>query len=255
MADTQPTVLVVEDIRLNMKVMGFMVEDLGYPVVTVRNGRSAVEAVKDSRFGLILMDLLLPVMDGYEATRAIRRLEEGTGRHTPIVAVTADAMPGTRGACIAAGMDGYISKPVILEELQALFTRWLPPLEDRSGSDVPTPPSALSACMRIYLSELPARLDSIRTAVRDGHIEELRVAAHTLSSTSALVGAATLAELCAELESAACAGTTEGLADLVARLGSEGRNAQALVEAALCPQRDGQDPVPMRKPTLRTVRT
>lgn len=232
--DAARTVLVVEDIHLNLRVMAFMVEELGYPVETVRSGQDAIEAVKTSRFGLILMDCLMPQMDGRDAARVIRQMEEGTGHRTPIAAVTADAMPGAREACRAAGMDDYLTKPVILEDLQALFARRLPPQPEPEPA---LEPDAFTEAMQIYLTELSGRLDAIRRAVGDQDPQGLRLAAHVLRSTSALVGATTLAELCARLETAAVAGTHDDLPDVVADIESEAGKARALVEAALAATR------------------
>ena len=228
--DAARTVLVVEDIQLNLRLLGLMVEELGYPLETARSGGNAIEAVRTSRFGLILMDCLMPQMDGRDATRIIRRMEEGSVRRTPIVAVTADAMPGSREECLAAGMDDYISKPVLLEDLQTLFTRWLPPQPEPKTAIVQ---DVFTLAMQIYLRELPGRLDSIRRAVEDQDPVALRLAAHVLRSTSALVGATALAELCERLETAAVAGARDGLPDIVADIGSETGKARTLVEAAL----------------------
>jgi CheY-like chemotaxis protein len=228
--DSARTVLIVEDIQLNLRLLGLMVQALGYLLETALSGEDAIEAVRDSRFGLILMDCLMPQMDGRDAARIIRQMEEGTGHRTPIVAVTADAMPGSREACLAAGMDHYISKPVLLEDLQVLFARWLPPQpEPKAVID----PDVFTLAMPVYLRELSGRLDAIRRAVGDQDPEALRLAAHILRSTSALVGAATLAELCERLETAAVAGARDGLPDIVADIESETAKARTSVEAAL----------------------
>ncbi|MFM8321189.1 MAG: response regulator [Chloroflexota bacterium] len=104
---------------------------LGHAVVIVRNGHDAVEAVKTvlssgQRYGLILMDLQMPDMDGYTAARAIRRLEEPYGLHMPVVAVTAHAMPEDRARSLEAGMDDHVSKPINLDTLKSVLERWMP---------------------------------------------------------------------------------------------------------------------------------
>jgi CheY-like chemotaxis protein len=102
-----------------------MLEEAGHTVTIANNGRQAVETWRDSPidFDLVLMDVLMPELDGTDATVAIRKMEQGTGRHIPIVAVTAQAMKGDRESCLDAGMDDYISKPIRKEELQQLIER------------------------------------------------------------------------------------------------------------------------------------
>lgn len=111
-------VLVAEDNPVNQKVAGKILEKLGCQVVVVSDGQRAVEAVAESHFDLVLMDVQMPVLDGLQATRDIRSSEKGTGRHIRIVALTANAMQGDEERCIEAGMDGYLTKPLRAEKLQ-----------------------------------------------------------------------------------------------------------------------------------------
>ena len=105
-------ILIAEDNPVNSRLATLLVEKQGHRAVTVATGREALKALEQERFDLVLMDLQMPEMDGFEATRIIRERERGTQRHLPIIAMTAHAMSGDRERCLAAGMDNYISKPV-----------------------------------------------------------------------------------------------------------------------------------------------
>ena len=123
-------ILIVEDNVTNQTLARRMVEKLGHQGRVVANGREALDALEAAGlegYDLILMDCQMPEMDGYEATREIRQRETGTGRHTPIVAMTANAVEGEREHCLAVGMDDYIAKPVKISVLVAVLERWMGP--------------------------------------------------------------------------------------------------------------------------------
>jgi signal transduction histidine kinase/DNA-binding response OmpR family regulator len=121
-----PRILLVEDQLTNRLVVENILENMGLTTFHAENGQEAVERVKSESFDLILMDVQMPVMNGYDATRAIRQIEASQQRaHMPIVAVTANAMQGDREKCLDAGMDEYISKPIQVPELQAMIERYL----------------------------------------------------------------------------------------------------------------------------------
>jgi len=116
--------LVAEDNAVNQMVVRRMVEKLGYRAEIAGNGREAVEAFLKSRYDLILMDCQMPEMDGLQATAAIRAAEQA-GQRVPIIALTAHATTGDREACLAAGMDDYLSKPLILDVLKSKLAQWM----------------------------------------------------------------------------------------------------------------------------------
>jgi CheY-like chemotaxis protein len=118
--------LVVEDNQVNQRLAMRQLLRLGFAAVAVANGREAVDAQARENYDLIFMDVQMPVMDGYEASAEIRRHEIRSRRHVPIVAMTANALNEDRDACLAAGMDDYVSKPVSLANLRIVIDRWLP---------------------------------------------------------------------------------------------------------------------------------
>ncbi|MBZ5632966.1 MAG: response regulator [Acidobacteriia bacterium] len=123
--NTQSRVLVAEDNVVNQALARRLLEKRGYAVSVVKDGRAAVEAVKHERFDIVLMDIQMPNMDGFEATAAIRRHEQLTGIRVPIVALTAHALKGDDERCLAAGMDAYISKPIRQEDLYVTIENML----------------------------------------------------------------------------------------------------------------------------------
>ncbi len=125
-ARTGATVLLAEDNETNQEVAASMLRMFGYRVKVASNGRQAVDAASRTGYDLILMDCQMPVLDGYQATAEIRRLERNrpAGRHTPIIALTANALEGDRETCLACGMDDYLSKPFKAQELQAMVAQW-----------------------------------------------------------------------------------------------------------------------------------
>jgi PAS domain S-box-containing protein len=118
-------ILLAEDNLVNQKLAVALLQREGHRVVVAENGRVAVDLVRQSDFDLILMDVQMPVLDGLDATAIIRRQEVDTGKHLPIVAMTANAMSGDRERCLEAGMDDYVSKPIRLDELMAAIGRCL----------------------------------------------------------------------------------------------------------------------------------
>jgi two-component system, sensor histidine kinase and response regulator len=222
-------ILIAEDNEANRLLAQKQLERLGYAARAVADGEEAVAAALAHPFDLVLMDCNMPQLDGFGATRRIRAAEEGTARHTIIVAMTAGAMEDDRAACLDAGMDDYLCKPVMLADLTRIFGKWL----EGDGTDVePSPAPGLAAAppsprgpreavdhqvfdrfrgevggdefagmfVQVYLRELAGRLDGLRQARADGDGETLRSVAHTLKSTSATLGAKRLAELCRQLE-------------------------------------------------------
>jgi two-component system sensor histidine kinase/response regulator len=119
-----PLILVVEDGPVNRVVAIGVLERCGYHAHAVNDGREALDALSSRHYDAVLMDCQMPELDGYEATRELRRRENGL-RHTPVIAMTAHAMSGDRERCIQAGMDDYIAKPVRAQTLTDTLARWI----------------------------------------------------------------------------------------------------------------------------------
>jgi CheY-like chemotaxis protein len=117
------TVLIAEDNVINQKIAIRMLEKMGHKVLAANNGQQAVEMYAKHNPHVVLMDIQMPVMDGYEATRLIREMEKKLAKHTPVLALTAHAMPGDREHCISKGMDDFITKPITFERLQETLNR------------------------------------------------------------------------------------------------------------------------------------
>ena len=119
--------LLAEDNAVNRKVATGLLEKRGHQVVVTSNGKEALAALQKGTYDLVLMDVQMPEMDGFEATRRIRGLEQGTGFHQQIIALTAHAVIGDRERCLEAGMDGYLTKPLRPHELDQLLESYLHP--------------------------------------------------------------------------------------------------------------------------------
>jgi CheY-like chemotaxis protein len=118
-------ILVAEDNAVNQKLVARLLEKRGHSVEVVANGRKALGALNKRAYDLVLMDVQMPEMDGFEATREIRKREKETGLHTQIIALTAHAMKGDRERCLEAGMDAYLTKPIRPKELDDLLENYI----------------------------------------------------------------------------------------------------------------------------------
>ena len=199
-------VLVAEDNATNQKLVLALLKHHGHHGVVVGNGRLAVEASAAEAFDLILMDVQMPEMGGLEATAAIRARERGAGRHIPIIALTAHVMPGDRDQCVAAGMDGFVSKPLraaeLFEAIEQFFplvgrpehsepaSATLPPTRQVDGATLLAAVGGTSALLAdvvgVFLTDAPSMLSRVRDAVRTGDVDALASAAHAIKGSVGL---------------------------------------------------------------------
>jgi CheY-like chemotaxis protein/HPt (histidine-containing phosphotransfer) domain-containing protein len=212
--------LLAEDNRVNQKLALRLLEKMGHHVVLAVNGEEAIEMLRLSPFDLVLMDIQMPVLGGVESTRKIRKEEQSSGAHTPIIAMTAHAMAGDAEKYLLSGMDGYVSKPIQVDLLRAEIERLTkkvgPRVDQRAKKDekalsslifdhaellarVENDRELLRDLLAIFKEEFPRQLLALREAVEAGDGDRVATAAHTLrgmlSNLSATQAAATAARL------------------------------------------------------------
>jgi two-component system sensor histidine kinase/response regulator len=205
--------LLAEDNLVNQKVAVAMLSAGGYGVDTVRNGASAVKAAGSQPYGAILMDCQMPGLSGYEATAAIRA-QEGPGRHTPIIAVTAGARREDRERCLAEGMDDYLAKPVSKQALLAVVARFVQS-QTAFATDVDNDTAFFAELVDTFVHETETHLIELRRAVEAGDTVAVGRLAHTMMGSGAQMGGQRLASACRRLEDRAHAGAeSEGEGDL-----------------------------------------
>jgi CheY-like chemotaxis protein/HPt (histidine-containing phosphotransfer) domain-containing protein len=216
-------ILVAEDGLVNQKFVRELLSKQGHQVTIVNNGQDAVNACGSDSPDVVLMDVQMPLMDGIEATRQIRRGEEKTGRHVPIVAMTAHAMKGDRERCLDAGMDQYVSKPLRAHQLFEAMAAALgqatvglqptpTPVDEPPQDDAIDWQDALDAVngdrdtlrsvIEAHLQESPKLLAQMRDAIETGRCQDLQRAAHTLKGSLRFFGAHAAGELAWQLENA-----------------------------------------------------
>jgi two-component system sensor histidine kinase/response regulator len=249
-------VLVVDDDPTNRRVLQGMLSQLGYSCTTVDDGAQAVEAVAQGQFDAVLMDCLMPVMDGYAAARAIRENERGlttsVGGRMPVIAVTTLAMQGTRDRCLDAGMDDYLTKPVMLESLKTMLGRWIGGEQAdgarRAGAGAPVPAAdsptdgaadalideailndlralgdeagsdLIAELVQNFGVEVPARFPRMRAAVAASDLSSLLQELHFVAGCAAIVGARHVEQIARSVNAKNLPASMETAAALVSQL-------------------------------------
>ena len=244
-------ILLAEDGLINQRVATGFLESRGHRVRVANNGREAVEAWREEQFDVILMDVQMPEMDGFEATSQIRRQETELGTHQRIVAMTANAMKGDRERCIEAGMDDYVSKPFQADELFAAINACVPATEessiddDQEAMDWDQALNRLEGDLELMLTladlfptEAPKLLDQLREALQKSDTESLRRAAHTLKSSCDLFEGRAAVTAAWKIETAAHAGCLSDAADGVPELERQIDRLVAAVKTRVAQERN-----------------
>ena len=209
-SETMFRILLAEDNAINRKLAEELLRKRGWDVVSVTNGKEALEALESEDFAMILMDVQMPEMDGFEATAAIREKEKKTGTHIPIIAMTAHALKGDKEKCLAAGMDDYVSKPMKAEELYRVVEERMKDINvsaDEPSIDLSCALNAVGNDKKLlkdllgdFLKEIPTQLNDLQYVITDGDSKSLERMAHTFKSNVGLFGYEKAYALASELE-------------------------------------------------------
>ncbi len=238
-------VLVVEDNSVNQLVAIGQLNRLGHECVVAASGAEALDAVSRDKFDIVLMDIQMPDMDGYEATRRIRQMS-APARDIPVIAITAHALAGEREKCIAAGMNDYLAKPVSLEQVGAVVRLWA----SRESKEMPRAPDVLDqddqyvldrervssflaisrtqdgfleGLVKTFREDVPSRIDALRAAAANGDTQDLALAAHAMKSSSGSVGAKRMLAMASSLEQNARSGKLDGADAAIEQIAAEFR--------------------------------
>jgi len=261
-SDRSLRILLAEDNVVNQKVAVALLSQFHHEVTVTPDGQAAVDAYRRQPFDLILMDVQMPVLDGFAATRAIRQIERATGTHTPIVAMTARAMKGDRERCLDAGMDDYLSKPIQGARVTEVIRRVLgpspvpPDAPKRAEEDDPvasapagaldpavltrlrmlaqaTAPALFAEVLTLFQTDAAAYVVALQDAAAADDRVRLARTAHALKGASLTVGATTMADACRQLETVEGTGSLVAVPSLLAQLESEFKRVTAEIEREL----------------------
>jgi CheY-like chemotaxis protein len=227
-------VLLADDHAANRQLVTSVLQARGHRCTEVTDGQQVLEAWRRGTYDLLLMDIQMPVMDGFQATAVIRKEEEGTGKHIPIIALTAHAMAGDRERCLAAGMDAYLAKPLRPHELIALVESVADLKPHAPPSSPPAEPTAepsdfdlkyalesldndvdlLLGQMGFYLQDAPQLLESIGQSIETNDPQQLQLSAHRLKGMLARYACHAGADIALALENKGRSGQLSNAAAL-----------------------------------------
>jgi len=237
-------ILLVEDNPVNQKLAAKLLEKVGLHCVVADNGEDALKALSRDRYDLVLMDIQMPVMNGFEATRAIRE-REGSEHHTPIIAMTAHAMQGDREKCLEAGMDDYLSKPLNRKEMFSVIEKWVKasladsrtarekasseigasrnsPIDldsalERTGGDR----EFLNELIETFLEHTPEQINLLAGAAQKGDAESVAESAHSIKGSAGNLSADSIASLAEVIEKMARSGDISTISPILEKLKDE----------------------------------
>jgi two-component system, sensor histidine kinase and response regulator len=246
LATRDELLLVVEDHRINQEVALLLLKAIGFEAHVANNGHQALELLQRIPYALVFMDCQMPELDGFETTRALRKIETRTGKHVPIIAMTAHVIEGSREQCLASGMDDYISKPIDSEQLQQLTDKWLP-LSTVNGSpaahidSVSSPEQPIqqtylsidvhkmeskfgpntSELINMFVREASSQLEKLKDTATTQDTAELLWCVHGLRGVCATVFALPMHKICGDIESAVREQDWKTISALIDQLVSE----------------------------------
>ena len=233
-------VLLAEDNKVNQMLAVAILAKRGYDVSVADNGREAVDLVRRSEFDVVLMDVQMPELDGFEATALLRAAETESTRRLPIIAVTAHAMEGDRRRCLQAGMDDYVSKPIDPDKLETAIQRWtgqLPDFEHSRALDLAQGDEGiLESIVKLFLEHTPERLEAIHRALDASDAESLERTAYAVENAAVALAMPRLRDVAHRIAVLSRRGELDQAASLVKELeevvGSGTSAVRDLVSAA-----------------------
>ena len=234
-------ILLAEDNIINQKVALGILGKIGYRADVAANGREVLTALAKTPYDLILMDVQMPEMDGFEATAAIRQKESEMGRHIPIIAMTAHAMKGDREMCLERGMDDYVSKPIQPKDLSAAINRQLgnmvlpqPEVPPSDGSDgkavfdqkflldrLDGDEQLFKEIVKTFLDDAPLQVEKLKQALMEENLNQLEKQAHSLKGAAMNIGGNALQAIAFEVELSGKKGDLKRTQELIPRLEKE----------------------------------
>lgn len=216
-------ILVAEDNPVNQIILVRFLEQYGHTVAVVGDGEQAVAALENEAYDVVLMDIQMPNLDGFGATTKIRQREQTSGRHTPIIAVTANVVAGEKEQCLGMGMDGYVVKPVNVPELLRTIGDF------DSASVIPAEEDALIAplaqhdeeVVSLFLTDTPDKIAELRRAWEQTDFDAVRRIAHYLKGSAMYLGEREMTRLCEDIRVLAATGDATGIGQLLVTLEAE----------------------------------